>query len=288
MDSARIVQPDTDEHTLLIEGMTCASCVTRLERVLHKVPGVVDASVNLATEKARIQSTGVPVSALIAAVQKAGFDAHVDPTARLPVGDSSVPESSLPESSLPESSLVGSLSHTPGIFSALRSLRASSSLWPVVLSAVLTVPLLLPMIGMLFGRDLMLPGWVQCALATPIQFWLGSRFYRAGWHALKAGSGNMDLLVAIGTSAAYGLSVYLMLQHGSHTHLYFESSAVVITLVLLGKWLEARAKQQTVAALHALSALKASEATVIRDGVDLRVPIGRIMVRFLAKAITAN
>ena len=109
MDSVRIPQADTDEHTLLIEGMTCASCVTRLERVLRKVPGVLDAWVNLATEKARIQSTGVPVSALIAAVQKAGFDAHIDPTARVPVGDSSVPESSPAESSPAESSLVGSL-----------------------------------------------------------------------------------------------------------------------------------------------------------------------------------
>jgi Cu+-exporting ATPase len=134
------------------------------------------------------------------------------------------------------------------------------------------------MIGMLFGQDLMLPGWVQCVLATPIQFWLGARFYRAGWHALKAGSGNMDLLVAIGTSAAYGLSVYLMLQHGSHAHLYFESSAVVITLVLLGKWLEARAKQQTVAALHALASLRASEATVRRNGVDLRVPVEAVQL----------
>jgi len=268
MASARIVQPDTDEHTLLIEGMTCASCVTRLERVLQKVPGVVDASVNLATEKARIHTTGVPVSALIAAVQKAGFDAHIDPADRAPVGDSS----------FAESSFVGVPSSAASALSALRSLRASSSLWPVVLSAALTIPLLFPMIGMLFGQDLMLPGWVQCVLATPIQFWLGARFYRAGWHALKAGSGNMDLLVAIGTSAAYGLSVYLMLQHGSHAHLYFESSAVVITLVLLGKWLEARAKQQTVAALHALASLRASEATVRRNGVDLRVPVEAVQL----------
>ena len=268
MASARIVQPDTDEHTLLIEGMTCASCVTRLERVLQKVPGVVDASVNLATEKARIHTTGVPVSALIAAVQKAGFDAHIDPAARAPVGDSS----------FAESSFVRVPSSAASALSALRSLRASSLLWPVVLSAALTIPLLFPMIGMLFGQDLMLPGWVQCVLATPIQFWLGARFYRAGWHALKAGSGNMDLLVAIGTSAAYGLSVYLMLQHGSHAHLYFESSAVVITLVLLGKWLEARAKQQTVAALHALASLRASEATVRRNGVDLRVPVEAVQL----------
>jgi Cu+-exporting ATPase len=140
------------------------------------------------------------------------------------------------------------------------------------------MPLLLPMIGVLFGHDLMLPGWIQWALATPIQFWLGSRFYRAGWYALKAGSGNMDLLVAIGTSAAYGLSVYLMLQHDLHTHLYFESSAVVITLVLLGKWLEARAKQQTVSALHALTALRPSEAIVRRDGVDAKVPVERVLL----------
>ncbi|MFM8462963.1 MAG: copper-translocating P-type ATPase, partial [Burkholderiaceae bacterium] len=152
-----------------------------------------------------------------------------------------------------------------------------SSSWPVVLSAVLAIPLLIPMLAAPFGHDLMLPLWLQCLLATPIQFWLGARFYRAGWAALKAGSGNMDLLVAIGTSAAYGLSVYLMWLHGPHTHLYFESSAVVITLVLLGKWLEARAKQQTVAALHALAALRVNEAIVRRDDVDLSVPIETVL-----------
>src|SRR3546814_4379861 len=99
---------------------------------------------------------------------------------------------------------------------------------------------------MLFGQHWMLPGWVQLALATPVQFWLGARFYRAGWKALKAGTGNMDLLVALGTSAGYGLSVYLLYAHADHgmpPHLYFEASAVVITLVLLVKWLETRAKQ---------------------------------------------
>lgn len=268
MNSERIPQSDTDEHTLLIEGMTCASCVTRLERVLHKVPGVVDASVNLATEKARIHATGVSASALIAAVQKAGFDAHIDTETRAPVGDSSLTESS-------SAGIPSSAARTLG---AVPSLRASSLLWPVLLSAVLTTPLLFPMIAMLFGRDLMLPGWVQCALATPIQFWLGARFYHAGWHALKAGSGNMDLLVAIGTSAAYGLSVYLLLQYGSHAHLYFESSAVVITLVLLGKWLEARAKKQTIAALHALSALRVNEAIVRRDGIEIKVPVETVQI----------
>jgi cation transport ATPase len=94
-------------------------------------------------------------------------------------------------------------------------------------------------------RALDAAGWLQWLLATPVQFWLGARFYRAGWKALRAGSGNMDLLVAVGTSAAYGLSVYLLLTRPDAMHLYFEASAVVITLVLLGKWLEARAKRQT-------------------------------------------
>ena len=107
----------------------------------------------------------------------------------------------------------------------------------------------------------MLPGWLQFALATPVQFWLGARFYRAGWKALRAGSGNMDLLVALGTSAAYGLSLSLLLgaRRGAMPHLYFEASAVVITLVLLGKWLEARAKRQTTDAIRALQALRARD-----------------------------
>ena len=232
-----------DTVTLDIRGMTCASCVARLEKVLNKVPGVTGASVNLATEKARITSLGVPVATLIAAVQKAGFEASA-PEAK----DSGKPASALP------------------------------GWWPVATSAALSLPLVVPMLGMLAGADWMLPGWLQWLLATPIQFWLGARFYRAGWNAVKAGSGNMDLLVAIGTSAAYGLSVYLMLLHGSHAHLYFESSAVVITLVLLGKWLEARAKQQTVAALRALESLRATEAIVRRDGVDLKVPVDSVQV----------
>jgi Cu+-exporting ATPase len=113
-------------------------------------------------------------------------------------------------------------------------------------------------------------------LATPVQFWLGARFYRAGWKALRAGAGNMDLLVAIGTSAAYALSVYQLLApaagHGM-PHLYFESSAVVITLVLLGKWLEARAKRQTVDAIRALESLRPDTALVRRGGQDIEVPL---------------
>jgi Cu+-exporting ATPase len=133
------------------------------------------------------------------------------------------------------------------------------------------------MLGMPFGVDWSLPGWIQLALATPVQFWLGARFYRAGWAALRAGAGNMDLLVALGTSAGYGLSLYLMFKHAAHgtPHLYFEASAVVITLVLLGKWLEARAKHQTTAAIRALNALRPETARVRRDDQELEVPIAR-------------
>ncbi|TFV94809.1 copper-translocating P-type ATPase, partial [Oxalobacteraceae bacterium OM1] len=217
----------------------------RVEKVLARVPGVSQVSVNLATERAQVQAAGVPVDALIAAIRKAGYDAS-------PVTETrAAPAPALP------------------------------SWWPVALSAAFSIPLVAPMFGLLFGQDWMLPGWLQWLLATPVQFWLGARFYRVGWKALLARSGNMDLLVAIGTSAAYGLSVYLLLQHGGHegmTHLYFESSAVVITLVLLGKWLEARAKRQTVAALRALESLRPTTATVRRDGHDAEVAISDVRV----------
>ncbi len=240
----------TDSVTLEIRGMTCASCVSRLEKVLGKVPGVTEATVNLATEKARIDSIGVPLSQLVAAVQKAGFEASpaqpVAPPDVRPGFDKEVP-------SLPD-------------------------WWPVALAGVLTLPLAVPMLGQFFGTHWMPPGWVQWLLATPVQFWLGARFYRAGWKALKAGSGNMDLLIAIGTSAAYGLSVWLLLVHGSHAHSYFETSTVVITLVLLGKWLEQRAKGQTVAALRALESLRPTEAIVRRDGMECTVPVDTVRV----------
>jgi Cu+-exporting ATPase len=131
---------------------------------------------------------------------------------------------------------------------------------------LLAAPLALPMLLGWFGVDLMLPGWLQWLLATPIQFILGARFYRAAYKALRAGVGNMDLLVAIGTSAAYGLSVYQLLTQPPGMdmgHLYFEASAVVITLILLGKWLESRAKYQTSAAIRALGALRPETARLL-------------------------
>ncbi|MFZ5548734.1 MAG: heavy metal translocating P-type ATPase [Pseudomonadota bacterium] len=222
----------TTETSLQVEGMTCASCVARVEKALKKVPGVIEASVNLATEKASVKALStVPVAALKSAIEHAGY--AVRETADAPPA---------PAGRLPE-------------------------WWPVALGAVLTLPLMLPMLLELAGIHWMPDGWLQLALATPVQFWLGARFYRAGWKALRAGTGNMDLLVALGTSSAYGLSVYLLLRHAGHgmQHLYFEASAAVITLVLLGKWLESRAKRQTADAIRALNALRPTTARVRRD-----------------------
>jgi P-type Cu+ transporter len=232
---------NTSENTLTIEGMTCASCVMRVEKALAKVPGVLSAEVNLATETARVQGGG-DAAALIAAVQRAGYGAHVHVDRETP---------------------------------------AAVPLWPVLLAAALSLPLVLPMVADLFGRHWMLPGWLQLALATPVQFWLGARFYVAGWKALRAGSGNMDLLVALGTSAGYGLSLFELLRNSANPmpHLYFEASAVVITLVLLGKWLEARAKRQTSEAIRALQALRPETARVrSADGREEERPIAQVRV----------
>jgi len=232
-----------------IRGMTCASCVARVEKALRAVPGVEDASVNLATEKASVRATGVDASVLVAAIDKAGYEALVLDAAR----PASAPASAPAPSRWP-------------------------AWWPVAVAAVLSLPLVAPMLGRPFGLDAMLPGWLQWLLATPVQFWLGARFYRAGWKALRAGAGNMDLLVAVGTTAAYALSVWMLLAHGEMAHLYFESSAVVITLVLLGKWLEQRAKGQTVAAIRALESLRPSEALVRRNGRDVTVALDALRV----------
>jgi Cu+-exporting ATPase len=237
------------ELQLAVRGMTCASCVARVEKALKKVPGVEDASVNLATEQATVHGAALDADAIVAAVALAGYEA-----APLQRGQRRVPEEE-GKTGLP-------------------------SWWPVAAAAILSLPLVLPMFGQLFGTDTahgwMLPGWIQLLLATPVQFWLGARFYRAGWKALRAGSGNMDLLVAIGTSAAYALSVVQLVTVPAGErmpHLYFESSAVVITLVLLGKWLEGRARRQTVEAIRALESLRPESALVRRGGQDLEIPL---------------
>src|SRR5450830_438008 len=238
-----VAQRDID---LNVAGMTCASCVGRVEKALLKVPGVAGASVNLATESARVKVTGdADAAALIAAIAKAGYEASV------PVAKSS-----------------NAPAHTP-----------SRDGLKVVLAAILAFPLMLPMFLEWAGIHWMLPGALQFVLATPVQFYFGARFYKAGWKAVRAGSGNMDLLVALGTSAAYGLSVYQwQTADGMLPHLYFEAAAVVITLVLLGKWLESRAKRQTASAIRALQVLRPESARVRRDGVEIDLPVGQVKV----------
>lgn len=231
----------------VIGGMTCASCVGRVERAIAKLPGVVKVTVNLATEQATVQwiSGALTAAQVVEAVQKAGYQAAQKSTSVQPV-----------------------------------EAKASRESIHVIAAAILALPLVAPMLGELFGRHWMLDPWLQFLLATPVQFYLGARFYRAGWKAVLAKTGNMDLLVALGTSAAYGLSIYqwLSVASGAMPHLYFEASAVVITLVLLGKWLEARAKRQTTEAIRALQALRPEQARVRRDGVDIDVSINAVQL----------
>jgi Cu+-exporting ATPase len=253
------------EQRLPIEGMTCASCVARVEKALKAVPGVHAAEVNLATESAVVRSAaGIGFDALRAAVEKAGY------ATREPAAASA------------GTSLSGSPTAAPSAGADGATWRQRvPAWWPIAAATVLTLPLVLPMLGMPFGLELSLPGWLQLALATPVQFGLGARFYRAGWKALKARAGNMDLLVALGTSAGYGLSVYQLVAHAGHEmshHLYFEASAVVITLVLLGKWLETRAKRQTTAAIRALQALRPEVARVRRASGETEVPTSEVRV----------
>jgi Cu+-exporting ATPase len=234
-----------------VEGMTCASCVGRVERAIRKVPGVADVAVNLASGQARVMfTTDTPEAELVtAAVTKAGYGVSIKAAEQADEGQ------------------------------AEESRRA---LLHTGIAAVLTLPLFAGMVLSLAGSPAMLPGWVQLALATPVQFWLGFRFYRTGWKAVRAGAGNMELLVALGTSAAYGLSLYLLIRAwvvGGMPDLYFDASAMVITLILFGKWLEARATRQTGAALRALMALRPETARRREaDGTEREVPVAAVAV----------
>lgn len=230
-------------YRLIIEGMTCATCVGRVEKALLSVPGITKAEVNLATETADVEGVGVRAVDLIGAVEDAGYGA------RLLTDD------------------AGRNAQAEARDAARR--RAEG--WRVVAAIALAAPLMLPMFG------IPLPGWVQLLLATPVQFVLGGRFYVAAWKAVRAGSGNMDLLVALGTSAAYFFSLWLLTQPHAH-HLYFEAAAVVIALVLLGKWLETRAKRSTTLAIRSLMALRPENARIERNGTEIEVPVSAVSV----------
>ncbi|MBK7325149.1 MAG: copper-translocating P-type ATPase [Propionivibrio sp.] len=224
-----------------IEGMTCAACATRIEKVLNRLPGV-DASVNLASERARVRyQPGVTdQSQLLESIQRAGFTGRV-------ASDRSREEEK-----------------------ARKIATYHAELRRFWIAAALSLPLVAQMATM-FGGDMhnhqdMLPRWLQLVLATPVQFWIGWRFYDGGWKALRGGGANMDVLVALGTSAAYFFSLVVTLGAIADLPVYFEASAAVITLVLLGKLLETRAKAKTTAAIEALVRLQPRTARVERDG----------------------
>ncbi|MFA7243183.1 MAG: heavy metal translocating P-type ATPase [Sulfuricellaceae bacterium] len=222
---------------LALEGMTCAACATRIEKVLNKLEGV-EASVNFAAEKARI--TVAPGAAgaerLIEAVEKAGYRAR-------------------------ESVAAGREEEKQR-----RAAAYAKELRRFWIAALLTLPLVAQMGAMFSGlHEDILPRWLQWALATPVQFWVGRRFYVGAWHSLRGGGANMDVLVALGTSMAYALSA-VVTAFGLNQHVYFEASAAVITLVLMGKLLEARAKSKTSAAIEELIKLQPKTAWVERDG----------------------
>jgi Cu+-exporting ATPase len=243
--------PARRDWSFPVDGMSCAACAGRVERALRAVPGVAEASVNMATEVASVRADApLAFDGLEAAVRKAGYAARA------------------PETPAPEA-------------------PTEAQAWrPVIVAGALSAPLLLPMLAGLFGAAWAWPAWLQFLLATPVQFWFGARFYAGAWRALRGGGANMDVLVALGTTAAYGLSLYAWwaadrmpgMTGMASGHLYFEAGAVVITLVLLGKQLEARAKRQTTQALRALQALQPGSARVRRDGVDADIAIARLRV----------
>lgn len=235
-----------ETRELAISGMTCATCAGRIEAALKRVSGVAQAEVNLASEKASVEGIAglLRPADLVAAVRQAGYDAEL---------------------------LTGDRDRARAIAAAdERRLRRET--WRIVAAVVLSAPLLLPMFR------IMLPGWLQFLLATPVQFVIGWRFYVGAWKALRARTGNMDLLVSLGTSAAYFYSLYLMLAGPTGTHLYFEAAAVVIALIMVGRWLEVRAKRTTTAAIQALMSLRPERARIEREGQEIEVPVADVAV----------
>ncbi|SOC11235.1 Cu+-exporting ATPase [Ureibacillus xyleni] len=240
-----------------ITGMTCAACATRIEKGLNKMGGVASASVNLALEKATIEfnPSEVTIADIIAKVEKLGYGAHQKQENKEQVD--------------------------------YREKHIKDQQRKFIISAILSFPLLWTMVGhfaftsFLYVPDFLMNPWVQLILATPVQFIIGKQFYVGAYKSLRNGSANMDVLVVMGTSAAYFYSVYqAIVTVGSHhaPHLYFETSAVLITLILLGKLFEAKAKGRSSEAIKKLMGLQAKTAIVVRDGVEKEVPLEEVAI----------
>ncbi|NLC45909.1 MAG: heavy metal translocating P-type ATPase [Firmicutes bacterium] len=233
-----------------LEGMSCAACAARIEKVLNQAEGVEKAAVNFAAETATVQydSSQTTPEELMEIVAKAGYSAYVRQ------GVEEQPERD-------------------------RELKAVGRI--ALVSAILTAPFLVTMVFMMTGRDggIFTNPWFQFALATPVQFVIGFRYYRGAYHALRGGGANMDVLIAMGTSAAYFYSLYNLFAHpGSHHNLYFEASAMVITLITVGKYLETVAKGRTSAAIKKFMGLQPKTARVIRDGKEEDLPVELVQV----------
>jgi P-type Cu+ transporter len=247
---------------IALEGMTCAACAARIGKTLDRLPGV-RADVNFATESASVRYDGARVSvpALLDAIARAGYAGHVrrDEAAERAV----------------------EASRRDAAWHALRR--------ELAVAAVLTAPLLVQMAAMFVPGGMthgeLLPRWLQLALATPVQFVIGRRFYVGAWRSLRGGGANMDTLIVLGTSIAWLWSAAVTAL-GSNEHVYFEASAAIVTLVLLGKVLEARARAGTSTAIDALLRLQPTVAHVERDGRTIDVPLGEVAVgdRFVVRA----
>jgi len=258
------------EAALAIEGMTCASCVARVEKALRRVPGVREASVNLAAERAHVvyDPAAVDLTQLVAAVERAGYRARP----LLPAAPGAAPVSA-PDPDAHERERERELADLRR--KALVSLACGAGMM-----ALMYLPL---------GLDLPLVAPLLLIAATVVQFWAGGGFYRAAWAAARHGSANMNTLVAVGTSVAYGYSAFVTLwpelaaRWGFPYHLYYETATIIIALILLGRWLEARARKQTGAAIQALMGLQARTARVLRDGVEQDVPVEAVVVGDLVR-----
>jgi len=238
-----------------IAGMSCAACAARIEKVVNRLPGV-EGSVNFAAETAQVRYTPglADPAAIVATISKAGFTAT------------------------PVAGRDREAEHARKAAEFRAELRL---LW---ISALLSLPFLVQMFGMLGAgfhgtahHDEWLPRWLQCLLATPVQFWIGRRFYRGAWSSLRGGGANMDVLVALGTSVAYFFSLAVVVFDRHELHVYFEASASIITLVLLGKLLEARARARTSAAVEALLRLQPPSAWIERDGQLVELPVAQVV-----------
>ncbi len=256
---------------LPVTGMTCASCVRRVEKALGKVAGVQAASVNLATEKATVMFDAevASVERMRAAVEKAGYSLGEQP-AELPTMTPS------PVASVED---AHDLERQREVDDLKRKWTASLGAG-LVMMALMYLPLNIPM-------DVLAP--VLLIVATLVQFWAGAPIYRAAWAAARHGSTNMHTLVAVGTTAAYGYSAFVTLwprlttEWGFPQHLYYETAVIIVALILMGRWLEARAKKQTGAAIKALMGLQARTARVVRNGVEQDIPIESVQVGDLVR-----